>query len=59
MKTDSVKNVVNLFTVNKKLGMDVGLQEIKKMTPQEGYLFVRQVRDAAQKWKEMRNNHAN
>lgn len=47
---------MNLYIANKKLGFDVSLKDIKKMTPEEGFLFIRQIQEAVQKFKEMRNN---
>ena len=43
---ESVKNTMNLFMANKQIGFCVTLEEIKKMTPQEGYLFSKQVMEA-------------
>lgn len=56
MKSETVKNLMNLYIANKKLGFDVSLKDIKKMTPEEGFLFIRQIQEAVQKFKEMRNN---
>lgn len=46
IKADSVKNTMNLFMANKQLGFGVNLEELKRMTPQEAYLFGQQVAEA-------------
>ncbi len=38
---------MTLFTANKQLGFGVSLSELKQMTPQEAYLFSKQVSLAA------------
>ena len=43
---DSITNTMNLFMANKQLGFGVSLQELKTMTPQEAYLFSKQVTEA-------------
>ena len=54
IKTDSLNYFMNLFMLNKLAGFNAGLAEIKTMTPQEGYLFTKQVINAAMRIKEMR-----
>ncbi len=50
---------INLFVLNKQIGFNAQLAEIKNMTPQEGYFFTRQVIDTAMQIKEMRRKHGN
>ena len=45
--------------LNKQTGFGASLFEIKNMTPAEGYFFVKNVSDTAQKLKEMRKKSGN
>lgn len=45
------KNTMNLFMANKQLGFGVNLEELKRMTPQEAYLFMQQVAEALRKFE--------
>ncbi|HIU85477.1 TPA: hypothetical protein IAD52_00725 [Candidatus Spyradomonas excrementavium] len=42
---------MNLFMANKQLGFGVNLEELKRMTPQEAYLFMQQVAEALRKFE--------
>lgn len=46
LTAESIRNTMNLYMANKQIGFGVTLEEIKKMTPQEGYLFSKQVMEA-------------
>lgn len=35
---------MNIFTANKQLMFNVSLEEIKKMTPQEAWLFIKHIK---------------
>lgn len=39
---------MSLFMANKQLGFGVSLEELKHMTPQEAYIFGKQVSEAIQ-----------
>lgn len=56
---DTKKRLINLFMLNKQTGFGASLFEIKNMTPAEGYFFVKNVSDTAQKLKEMRKKSGN
>ena len=47
IRAAAIKNTMNLFMANKQMFMGVSLNEIKGMTPQEAYLFGKQVEAAA------------
>ena len=59
IKADVTKQLMNIFILNKKCGIGVNLDEIKKMTPFEGYFFIKNVADTLAILKEMRNKRGN
>ena len=54
IKSDSVKYFMNLFMLNKQIGLNANLSEIRTMSPQQGYFFIKQVCETAIRVKEMR-----
>ena len=50
---------MGLFLANKQIGFNVGLAEIEKMTPQQAYLFRKELEKAAQELERISNNGRN
>lgn len=49
MRADTVKRLIKIFLVSKRLNINITLEEIKKMTPEECWYFREELRNSAEK----------
>ena len=49
MRADTVKRLIKIFLVSKRLNINITLEEIKKMTPDECWYFRKELNSLADK----------
>lgn len=47
--------MINIFLANKGLMMNVGLDEIKRMKPEEMYIFMENLKEVSQEMEKRKN----
>ena len=49
MRADTVKRLIKILTISKRLNINITLDEIKKMTPEECWYFREELNNSAEK----------